>query len=109
MRPDPGLVWPRWSRVPGVSLLAPGVAVHVVAERFPEARLVRWHVAQLAHPFGAFPEIEVGHEEARRSAVFRRERRALIYEGDHALSLREIGDGHVRGVAAVAHRHDIPS
>src|SRR4029453_15796233 len=41
-----------------IPLLAPRVAVDVVAERLPEARLVVLHEPQPADPLGRFPEVE---------------------------------------------------
>src|SRR5690606_31805526 len=49
----------RPSPVSGVALLAPRIAVVVVAERFPESRLVVLHHAKLPQPLGALPEVEV--------------------------------------------------
>ena len=43
-----------------IALLAPGVAVHVVAVGFAEAAGVGVHEADAADPFGGFPEVEVG-------------------------------------------------
>src|SRR5262249_34890767 len=90
-----------------VPLLFPGVAVDVVAVRLPEAGPVGVHEAQPAHPLGRLPEVEVRHEEARRAAVLRGERLAVVFVGDQALVAAKIGDRDVGGVAAVAERHDV--
>src|SRR5262249_6548527 len=91
--------------VSGITLFAPGIAIEVVAERFPEARRILGHEIQPAHPFRAFPEIEMRHEQPRRTAMLRRERLAFIVRGDHRLAADHIGDRHVGGVIAVAMQH----
>src|SRR5690242_6391755 len=53
-----------------IALFFPGIAVVVVAQRLPEARLVLGQQPQAAHPFGALPEIEVWHEQPRRPTMF---------------------------------------
>src|SRR5918993_3993768 len=68
-----------------VALLAPGVAVIVVAQRLPETGLVLVYQPQAPHPLGALPEVEVGDEQAGRAAVLRRERLALVGVGDPGL------------------------
>src|SRR5829696_3743377 len=55
--------------IPPVALLAPGVAVVVVAQGLPEARDVVGGELQPPYPFGALPEVEVWHEQPRRSSV----------------------------------------
>ena len=52
-----------------IPLLAPGVAVHVVAVGLPEAGGVGVHEADAADPFGGFPEVEVGDDHADGAAV----------------------------------------
>src|SRR5215207_2526241 len=88
--------------VPPVALLAPRVAVVVVAERFPEAWLVVVQQPQAPDPFGALPEVEVWHEQARRSAVLGLERLAAVGVGYPGPSPRDVLQRQIRGVAAVA-------
>ena len=45
-----------------IALLAPGVAVHVVAVDFPEVGGVGVHEADAADPFDGFPGGEVGDD-----------------------------------------------
>src|SRR5689334_3167229 len=49
------------------ALLAPRIAIHVVAAQFPEAGFVALGELQAVHPLRRFPEIEMRHEKARRS------------------------------------------
>ena len=55
--------------VPLVPLLAPWVAVVVVAELLPEAGLVLEQQLEAAHPLGRLPEVEVRDEQPGRAAV----------------------------------------
>src|SRR5216683_7254759 len=64
----------RWSSVSLVALLEPGVAPVVVAVALPEALLVVVEDSQTGDPFCAFPEIEVGDQQACRAAVLARQR-----------------------------------
>jgi len=57
------------SLFPGVAFFGPGVAVHVVAVLFPEAGGVFIHEFDAADPFGAFPEVEFGDDEAGGETV----------------------------------------
>src|SRR4051812_27222682 len=59
-----------------VALLAPWVAVHVVAAQLPEAGLVPRGELQPLQPLGRLPEVEVRHEQPRRPAVVGLERPA---------------------------------
>src|SRR5687767_9195016 len=65
-----------------VTLLPPRIAINVIARLLPEARLVLVDEAQAPDPFGALPEIEMRHQEPRRSAMRGRERQALIMGRD---------------------------
>src|SRR4051812_9552913 len=65
-----------------VALLAPRVAVVVVAERLPEAGLVLRHEDEAAHPLGALPEVQMRDEQARGAAVLRLERLAVVLVDD---------------------------
>jgi hypothetical protein len=67
--------------VAGVTLFFPRVSVVVVAVPFPEARLVVLAQLYTAYPLGAFPEIQMGHEQSRWAAVLRLERLALVLVG----------------------------
>src|SRR5215213_1216463 len=57
--------------VPPVALLAPRVAVVMVAERLPEARLVVVEQPEPPDPLGALPEVDVRDEQAGGAAVLR--------------------------------------
>src|SRR5215216_2170936 len=88
--------------VPPVALLAPGVAVVVVAQGLPEAGLVFGDQPQSSHPLGALPEVEVRHEQAGRTAVLGLERLAAVGVGDPGLTACAIIQRQVCGVAAFA-------
>src|SRR6476619_8260233 len=75
--------------VTGEALLAPGIAVDVIAAELPEAGLVSFRELQAAHPFRRLPEIEMRHEEPRRPAMVGRQRLAVVAERDHRLALGE--------------------
>src|SRR3954451_5966611 len=53
-----------------VALFEPRVAAVVIAKRLPEPGLILVDEAQATDPLRALPEVEVGHDEARRTAVF---------------------------------------
>ena len=59
-----------------MALLAPRVAVVVVAVALPEAGLVAVAQLQRAHPLGALPEVQVGDDDAHRATVDRLDRLA---------------------------------
>ena len=61
--------------VGGVALLAPGVAVVVVAVALPQARLVVVEQLDRADPLRGLPEVALGDEQPRRAAVLGLERR----------------------------------
>src|SRR3990170_416534 len=63
--------------IAAVALFKPRVAAIVVAETFPEAWLVALEQAQAAHPLGALPEIQMGHDQPRRPAMLGRQRTAV--------------------------------
>src|SRR5215217_450674 len=69
-----------------VALLAPRVAMIVVAEGLPETWLVLGHEPEAPYPLGALPEIEVGDEQAGRTAMLRRERFSFVGVGDPGLA-----------------------
>src|SRR5215213_8593488 len=93
--------------VPPVALLAPGVAVVVVAEGLPEAGFVFGDQPQSSHPLGALPEVQVRHEQAGRTAVLGLERLAAVGVSDPGLTACDIIQRQVRGVAAVAEGDDV--
>ena len=57
---------------------------------------------QPAHPFRALPEIQMRHQQPRRTAMLGIERLAFVTRGDHRLAADQVLDRHVGGVAAVA-------
>src|SRR5258708_35190658 len=75
-----------------ISLLFPGVAVIVIAQRLPEAAFIHFHEAQSPHPFGAFPEVEMRHEQPGRTAMRWQNLQALVSGRDHALAANEFRD-----------------
>src|SRR5829696_8778341 len=93
--------------VPPVALLAPGVAVVVVAQGLPEAGFVFGDQPQSSHPLGALPEVQVWDEQAGRTAVLGLERLAGVGVCDPGLTARDLIQRQVRGVAAVAERDDV--
>src|SRR5256886_14570168 len=86
--------------VSAVPLFLPGVAVDVVAERLPEARLVSLRHPKAPDPLGALPEIEVRHDQPRRPAVDRLERLVVELVGHEGLPIDHLIDGQVCGVRA---------
>src|SRR5688500_12039754 len=92
-----------------VSLFAPWITAIVVAELLPETWLVTVQELESAHPLRALPEVEMGDEQAPRSTMLRRQRRAVVSESDPRLPARDVGKRQVRGVATVAEsEHEIP-
>src|SRR5439155_2916423 len=80
----------------GVALFLPGVADVVVAALLPEATAVGGHVLHAAHPLGALPGIQMGHHEAQREAVFRRQQFAVLVGGEDGPLGGEIRQAEVR-------------
>src|SRR4029079_3925088 len=78
------------SSVAAVTLLTPGIAVIVVAQRLPEAGLVSGQQAEATHPLGALPEIQVRHDQARRSTVCRLQRLAVVGVGHEGLAVEGV-------------------
>src|SRR4051794_31046798 len=85
-----------------ISLLIPGIAVHVVPAQLPEAGLVSVRELKTVHPLRRLPEVEMRHEQARRPPVVARQRLAFVLERDHGLPRCEVGERHVGGVSVVA-------
>src|SRR4029078_5587087 len=54
--------------VTGGTLLAPGVAIDVIAAQLPKAGLIALGKLEPAHPFCRLPEIEMRHQEGRGTA-----------------------------------------
>src|SRR6266568_9303240 len=106
---------PAWSLDPSarsvaaVPLLAPWVAVHVIAVGLPEAGLVLRHKLQSAHPLRALPEIEMRHQEPRWAAMYGLEWRTIEVEGHPGLTARNVLERQVCGVAAVRKGHHVLS
>src|SRR6476661_3605631 len=73
----------------------------------PKAGLVKCLQPQTAYPLGALPEVEVRDEHARRSAVLRVQRLALVLENDPGLAAGDVSKREVRRVAAIAVLHDV--
>src|SRR5919202_7035661 len=85
-----------------ITLLAPGVAVVVVAQALPETWFVVVHEPQASNPLGALPEIEVRDEQARRAAVLGLQWLPLVGVGDPRLAIRHVLEGHVGRVSPIA-------
>src|SRR5262245_28030563 len=90
-----------------VPLFLPGVAVAVVAERFPETTLVVIHEAQSPHPLGALPEVQMRHKQPGWTAMHGVKGCALVTRRDSALAVDEVLDRKVCRVTPVAMRHDV--
>src|ERR1700722_10275869 len=82
-----------------VALLFPGVAVGVITVTFPEAEAVVVEKHEAAHPFDAFPSIEMWNDQAQWAAVLTSERFAIVLEGEQDVGLQQIFERHVGGVA----------
>src|ERR1700761_8999175 len=90
---------PAESSVICVSLLAPGIAVHMIAAKFPEPGLVAFGELQAIQPFSGLPEIQMRHQHPCRAAMIFRERATGITRRNHCLSADEIGGRYVGGIA----------
>src|SRR5207247_3942024 len=88
--------------VAAVALLFPRIAPDVIAVRLPEPGTIAIDDAQRPEPLRALPEIEMRHDEPRRTAVIWRQRLAVVLVGDERLSVHRVGEQEIRGVAAVA-------
>src|SRR5215475_11133309 len=71
-----------------ISLLIARIAVHVVAAQLPEAGLVALRELKTVHPLRRFPEVEMRHEQARRTLVLARQRLAFVLERPSPSPLR---------------------
>src|SRR5262245_32474424 len=90
-----------------ISLLFPGVAIVVIAQRLPEAALILFHESQSAHPFSTFPKVKMRHEQPRWTTMRWQNRQALVSSRDHALAANQIGDRDICHVTTVAVSHDV--
>src|SRR5829696_90131 len=90
-----------------VALLAPGVAVVVVAQGLPEAGDVVGGELQSPHPLGALPEVQVRHQQAGRATVYGLQGLPLVGVGHPRLAARDLLQGQVGGVVAVAEGRDV--
>ena len=73
--------------------------MQVVAILFPETGSVLALHGKSPYPFGALPEIEMRHQEARRSAVFGLELVAVELIGDPSPTIEEVLQRKVCAVA----------
>src|SRR6202140_2225647 len=89
-------------RISREALLAPGVAIDVVAAELPEAGLIAFGELQGVQPLRRFPEIKMRYEKARRAAMVGRNRRVLIGQRDHRLLSGKVLQRHVGAVALEA-------
>src|SRR5262249_40780766 len=85
-----------------IALLEPRVATVVVAVALPEPLLVVVEQAQTADPLGALPEVQVRHQEPGRAAVLTSQRASVDIPHDSGLTVGDVGERQVRGVAGVA-------
>src|SRR5690242_5275437 len=93
-------------RASAITLLRPGVAVVVVAARFPEAGTVGGDDLDAPDPFGAFPEIEPRHDRAHRTAMLPRQRTPLPGTGEQHVSSVEFHQREVGRVVVIAVKDD---
>src|ERR1700736_4034814 len=84
-----------------VPLLAPWIAIVVVAVRLPEARLVLLHQSDAPDPLGALPEVEVRDEHPCGATVLGVQRLAVELEHDPSFPAGQVLERKVRRVAAV--------
>src|SRR5688572_12315981 len=93
---------------PPVAFFAPGVAVHVVAVLFPEARGVGGAELDAADPLGALPEVQARDEAAEGPAVVGGEVLAVPRVGEDAVFAQERVQRDVHGEPGLAVAHDEP-
>src|SRR5215813_8082484 len=75
-----------------------------VAKRLPESGMVILHQLKSTYPFGTFPEVQMRYHQPGWSAVFRCKGFAVIFVGNESLAVYEVGERHIRSVAALAER-----
>jgi hypothetical protein len=90
-----------------MALFQPGIDVIIVAAHLPKPLVVARDELDLAQPFGAFPEIEVGHDQPYGAAVTERPRVALPAMGDDGVVAGKILYSHVGGIAVIAGEDDV--
>src|SRR5262245_47596696 len=95
------------SLVSPVALLAPGVSVVVVAQRLPETGDVVGREPETPDPLGALPEVQVWHQQAGRTAVYRLQGLPLVGVCHPRLASRHVLERQVRRVVAVAEGCDV--
>src|SRR4051794_16146208 len=78
-----------------IALLKPRISTVVIAERLPEAGLVLVGEDEAAHPLRALPEVQVGDEQACRSAVLGLEVVAVEAVDDPRAAARDVLDREV--------------
>src|SRR5215216_857725 len=83
------------------ALLAPGVAVVVIAQALPEAGLVLVQQLNPADPLGALPEVQVRHEQPRRAAMLGLQLLTVVAERDPGLVDGQVLQRQIAAVAAV--------
>src|SRR5262245_2665668 len=64
-----GLATASIASVPGVALLLPGIAVHVIAAELPETGLVALGELQRVDPLRRLPEVQVRDQQSSGAAV----------------------------------------
>src|SRR5215469_11607571 len=87
--------------VSGISLLTPWGAVHMVPEFLPKTRLIVRYELKSPYPLCALPEIEMRHQKARGSAVYRLQRAALVAGRDHRFAFDQVFDRNIGTVVTV--------
>src|SRR5271165_1713969 len=80
------------------ALLAPGIAVVVVAPALPGARLVVDGEGHAGHPGQALPQVQVRHQQPCRAALGRRQLMPIPTEGQPGRHLDQVVQGQVGGV-----------
>jgi len=94
--------------VPSVSLiplLAPWVAIVVVAELLPEPGRILQHQVDATNPLRRLPEVQVRDQQACWPAVLRGKIVAVVLVGDPSLAVEQILQRQVCRVTAVAEGH----
>src|SRR5919107_1590754 len=79
----------------------PGVAAHVVAAFFPEARLVFGEEAHALDPLRGLPSVEPRDDEAHGAAVLGRDGLAVVRPGEERVFGQEVFQGEVGRPAVV--------
>src|SRR4029077_7727377 len=90
-----------------VPLLAPRIAVDVIAKRLPESRGIRLHEGESPDPLCAFPEIKMWHEQSGCPAVSSRQRLSVKMRGYHGFTFHQVSNRQVGCVTAITMRHHI--